>query len=169
MRVDHRYRQGRESGDGRADLSYAQTCIEKQRALFTKDQIGDDFFKLLRFVDGEHARPACGRFRTTVHRAEHVLTCHTPAWAAAGTTPGEAAQRAAPQNLRPGDTPQGTTPEASGSLLSPGLSAVGAAPDFVVTGGNEKLSRTACVVAQIAAQLFVPHFIVPHFNASYVG
>src|SRR5260370_31264434 len=135
MRVDHGYRQGCECGDGRADLSYSQTCIEKQGALFTKDQIGDDFFKLLRFV--WRTRPAgCGRFRTTVYRAEYVLTCHTPAWAAAGTTRGEAAQAAAPQNLRPGDTPQGRSSEAGGSLLSPGFSAVGAAPDFVVTGGK---------------------------------
>ena len=56
VRVDYGYRLGRESGDGRADLSYSQACVEKQRALFTKNQIGDDFFKLLRFVDGKHAR-----------------------------------------------------------------------------------------------------------------
>ena len=56
------------------------------------------------------------------------------------------------------ETPQGRTPEATGSLLFPGLSAVLAAPDFAVTGGKHNLRRTADIADSAT-----------HINVSYVG
>jgi len=56
VRIQHDDRESCEPRDQLADVTDAHTGVEEQGFLFAEDEVGDDFFGLVRFVDGEGIR-----------------------------------------------------------------------------------------------------------------
>src|SRR5579859_3223686 len=55
VRVHHAYGQRREAFDHFPDVTDAHAGVKEQGLLFADDQVGDDFFLLVRLVDGEQS------------------------------------------------------------------------------------------------------------------
>ena len=56
VRIEDDDRQRGELGDDFAEIADAHAGVEEQSLFFAHNQVGDGFFRLMRFVDGEDAR-----------------------------------------------------------------------------------------------------------------